>query len=54
MDIKERAKKELDEEFYREKVERCKTQLRQKKHWFPWRIQIINLNEVYDNECRKD
>jgi hypothetical protein len=36
--IESQAKAELEEEFFRQKVEERKEELRQKKHWFPWKI----------------
>ena len=50
-EIKQQAKKELDEERLRSIVDAYKRMLRSKKHWFPWRIKIINLNKEFENEC---
>jgi len=39
------AKKELAQEKFREQIDAMKIKLKnRKKHWFPWRIKIINLN----------
>ena len=51
-DVKAQAIKELGEEEFRMRVDKIKTQLREKRYWFPWRFQIINLNKERDNECK--
>ena len=45
--ILEQAKKELEEEAFRDEVEAMKVKLKQKKSLFPWRIifKVININK---------
>lgn len=49
--VAERAKRqalqEIEEEKYRKLVAEKKAELlaKRNKHWFPWRIRIINLNK---------
>jgi len=43
--IKEQAEKELEEEAFRASVDKYKLKLKEKKRWFPYRVQIINLNK---------
>lgn len=40
------AMRELREEKFRKAVDKEKERLRhRKKHWFPWRIRIVNINK---------
>lgn len=44
-DVKKQAQWEIDLENFEKAVEQEKDRLRNpKRHWFPWRITITNLN----------
>lgn len=45
-DVKRQAEWELFIERFEEAVKIEKEKLRNRRHWFPWRIRIINVNEV--------
>lgn len=45
-DVTAQAKWELAIELFEAAVAREKERLRNRRHWFPWRIRIINVNEV--------
>lgn len=44
-DIREQAEWELQIEAFEKAVAEEKQRLKNKRHWFPWRISIINLNK---------
>lgn len=52
MCLLEQAKKGIEEEIFRKKVEAVKVNLRKKRYLFPWGIKIINLNKEIENECK--
>ena len=43
--IRAQAAKEIERERFREAVDAMKEKIRRKKHWFPWRIMIYNVNK---------
>ena len=45
-DIKEQALWEIYIEDFELLVAKEKLKLRSKKVWFPWRVKLININEV--------
>ena len=45
-DIKAQALWEIQLEDFELLVRKEKARLREKREWFPWRLKLINLNEV--------
>jgi len=43
MDPMAQAQAEVAAEKFREEVDQCKTKLRSKKPWFPWRVRIVRI-----------